>query len=444
MWQRRSGTWAVEKSGDGLTLIKNLSIKWKTILIGILHGVISLAVVVPLLVAYTDLSTSGLLYVSILLLAVVLIGESIYVWFIQRTFNSALNPVIEFSHSVAAGDLTTHLDWGSHDVIGKLVGAENEMVDGLRVILEKLREASTLVSATAEELAASSEEVMASAQEVSSTVEQISKGAESQARAVEETSEIVNEIAGMASSVAEQARASAETGRAANEIARAGSVNAEQAATKMQEMQQAMDSVTDIMQGLGDRSMQIGLIVDVITNISEQTNMLALNAAIEASRAGEHGRGFAVVAEEVRSLAESSRKAADQISKMIRDTENETSRALKAVDASKEIIGSSIDVIQSTLDALTHVAQIVEDIAGGAESVHRATEAQRDGSDRVVKASHDIAAIAEQAAAGTQEASAAANQQTASMEEMRASIQELARLSIEMKRLVDDFKLHED
>jgi len=425
-------------------LIKNLSIKWKTVLIGILHGAISLVIVIPLLVAFTDLSSTGLTYVSVLLLVVVLMGETIYVWFIQRAFNSALNPVIDFSHSVAEGDLTTHLDRRSNDVIGKLVVAENAMVDGLRVILEKLREASTLVSATAEELAASSEEVMASAEEVSSTVEQISKGAESQARAVEETSEIINEIADMASSVAEAAKGSAETGRVANEIARAGSINAEQAATKMNEMKQAMDSVTDIMQGLGDRSMQIGLIVDVITNISEQTNMLALNAAIEASRAGEHGRGFAVVAEEVRSLAESSRKAADQISKMIRDTENETTRALKAVDNSKEIIGSSIEVIQSTLDALTHVAQIVEDIAGGAETVYRATEAQREGSDRVVKASHDIAAIAEQAAAGTQEASAAANEQTASMEEMRASIQELARLSIEMKRLVDDFKLHED
>ncbi len=425
-------------------MIKNLSIKRKTIIIGVLHGLISLAIVIPLLAWFTDISTRSLAFLSISLFVVVLVGETVYVLFIQKTFDAALNPVIDFSHSVAGGDLTRHLDWGSKDIVGKLVGAENEMVDGLRVILEKLREASTLVSATAEELASSSEEVMASAEEVSSTVEQISKGAESQARAVEETSDIVNEIADMASSVADQARASAETGRAANEIARAGSANAEEAATKMQQMQESMDSVAGMMQGLGDRSMQIGLIVDVITNISDQTNMLALNAAIEASRAGEHGRGFAVVAEEVRNLAEGSRKAADQISKMIRDTENETSRALKAVDASKEILSSSIEVIQGTLDALTNVAQIVEDIAGGAESVYRATEAQRDGSDRVVKASHDIAAIAEQAAAGTEEASAAANQQTASMQEMRASIQELARLSIEMKRLVDDFKLHED
>ncbi|MBU1670911.1 MAG: hypothetical protein KKF41_16700 [Actinobacteria bacterium] len=420
-----------------------MSIRIKVLLIALISTVIASAVALPLLAVFTDLSTSHLLIVFVAFFLGVFITELLVAGGMNRTFNDALNPVIGFSHSVAEGDLTTHLDRHTTDIIGQLVNAQNAMVDGLRIILEKLREASTMVSSTAEELAASSEQVMASAQEVSSTVEQISKGAESQARAVEETSEITHEIAQMAGNVAEQARASAETGRAANEIARAGSAHAEEAATRMNQMKVAMEDVTDIMQGLGERSMQIGLIVDVITNISEQTNMLALNAAIEASRAGEHGRGFAVVAEEVRNLAEGSRKAADQISKMIRDTESETGRALKAMEHTKEIIGGSMDVIGSTLDALTNVADIVEDIAGGAESVYRATEAQREGSDRVVKASHDIAAIAQQAAAGTQEASAAANQQTASMEEMRASIQELARLSVEMKRLVDDFKLDE-
>jgi methyl-accepting chemotaxis protein len=201
-------------------------------------------------------------------------------------------------------------------------------------------------------------------------------------------------------------------------------------------MQHAMDGVTNTMEGLGERSMQIGLIVDVITNIANQTNMLALNAAIEASRAGEHGRGFAVVAEEVRDLAEGSREAAEQISKMVRDTEIETSRALKAVESSKETISTSIDVIQSTLDALTNVVAIVDQIATSAESVYTATEAQREGSERVVRASHDVAAIAEQAAAGTEEASAAANEQA-------ASVQELAQFAVEMKNLVQGFKLEQ-
>ena len=423
---------------------RGVSIKAKTWLYAGVCGITVLAAVFLLLLLLTDLSFRMALLITALVGLVEFTGIIVFAWKTLHAMKRSLDPVIEFSHAVAGGDLTRHLDAESSGMIGRLANAQNMMADGLKRIIEELHDSSARASSTAEELAASSEEVMASTQEVSSTVEQISKGAESQARAVEETSEVVHEIARMASNVAEQAKASSETAREANEIARAGSRNAEEAATKMNEMEHAMDDVSGIMRGLGERSMQIGLIVDVITNISEQTNMLALNAAIEASRAGEHGRGFAVVAEEVRSLAEGSRKAADQIAKMVRDTENETSKALKAMEKSKEIVGSSTEVIQSTLGALSNIAEIVEDIADGSESVYKATEAQREGSERVVKASHDIAAIAEEAAAGTEEASAAANEQIASMQEVRASIQELARLSEEMRRLVDDFKITDE
>ena len=419
----------------------NLSIRYKIFLISIAGALLSLVIIIPLLAVFTDLGTRHLLIGSIVLVAGVLAGGLMVSYMMRQTFERSLKTVIDFSNAVSEGDLSTSLAADSQDVFGQLATAQNAMVEGLRMIIEKLQEASTLVSTTAEDLSSSSQGVMASAEEVSSTVEQISKGAESQARAVEETSLIINEIAKMAADVAEQARVSSETARAANEIAHAGSMSAEDAATKMGDMKEAIDSVTTIMQGLGDRSMQIGLIVDVITNIADQTNMLALNAAIEASRAGEQGRGFAVVAEEVRGLAEGSRKAADQIAKMIRDTESETEKALRAMDTSRTIVGGSIEVIQSTLDALQNVAQIVEDIAGGAESVYNATEAQREGSERVVKAAHDIASIAEEAAAGTEEALAAANEQTASMEEIRASIQELARFSVEVKRLVENFRI---
>jgi len=422
-------------------LSRNLSIRYKVFLTSIAAAIVSLIIVIPLFIVFTDMTNRHLLFGCTVLVVSVFAGGLLVSYVLKRTFESSLKTMIDFSNAVAEGDLSTHLEEGAQDVIGRLATAQNSMVESLRMIIEKLGEASTLVSTTAEELSSSSQGVMASAEEVSSTVEQISKGAESQASAVEETSLVINEIARMAASVANQARISSETSRAANEIAHAGSLSAEDAATKMGDMKESIDSVTSIMQGLGDRSMQIGLIVDVITNIADQTNMLALNAAIEASRAGEHGRGFAVVAEEVRGLSEGSRKAADQIAKMIRDTENETEKALRAMDTSKTIVGGSIEVIQSTLDALQNVAQIVEDIAGGSESVYKATETQRVGSEKVVKAVHDIAAIAEEAAAGTEEALAAANEQTASMEDIRASIQELARFSVEVKRLVENFRV---
>lgn len=394
-----------------------------------------------LIVLLTDVTAGKFTTIMVSLSMIIICGQVIFSIFILKMINNAVSPVLELSHSVAEGDLVETVDVRSDDIIGKLAKAQNAMVLALRNILVEIKDASNQVSATAEELAASSSEIMLSAEEVSTTVEQISKGAETQVFAVEETSNVVTEISKMASQVADRVKQSTETARTANEIARRGSADAEQAATKMIEMKNAMDDVTIIVQGLGERSMQIGLVVDVITNITDQTSMLALNAAIEASRAGEQGRGFAVVAEEVRNLADGSRKAADQIAKMMHDTERETQKALQSMSSSMEIVDTSTEVIQSTLNALTNIAGIVEEIADGIQLVYDVTETQREGSSRVVKAAHDIADIAEKTASGTQEAAAAANEQTASMQEMKASIQELAKLAIEMKNLVDGFTL---
>lgn len=415
----------------------------KTMLWHLMSVIIASAVLIPMIVFLTEASAN----VKILLSLVVFFGALILSvggnLLMNMEFRKEINPLINFSNSIAEGNLTDSLVVEESDPLADLVGAQNKMVDRLRSLIMRIRNTAGHVSLTSEELSHSSEEVMASTEEVSSTIEQISRGAESQARAVEETSEIISEIAKMAEDVANQAQTTSETSRVANEIARAGSEAAEDTATKMSEIQQATAAATQIMMGLGERSQQIGLIVDVITNIADQTNMLALNAAIEASRAGEQGRGFAVVAEEVRNLAEGSRQAADQIAKMIRDTENETQKALEAMDNSMGIVNSSMEVITSTVDALRNIAEIVDEIANRAIDVAQATEAQKDGSQRVVKASQDIAAIAQQAAAGTQQAAAAASEQTASMEEIGGSIEDLSRLAAEMKEMVERFKVEE-
>lgn len=413
----------------------------RVLLWGCLIGIAYLVIGLTIVTLTVDISGGKLVLFIIGFTVLVFAGQVSLSLLVIRNINKSLEPVLELSHSVAEGDLGKSIAVQSDDMVGKLARAQNSMVRGLGNILMEIRDASSQVSATAEELAASSSEIMVSAEEVSTTVEQISRGAETQAQAVEETSSVINEISEMAEHVADKVKQSSQTAKTANEIAREGSANVEMASTRMIEMRSAMDDVTVIVQGLGERSMQIGLVVDVITNITDQTSMLALNAAIEASRAGEQGRGFAVVAEEVRNLADGSRKAADQISKMMHDTERETEKALESMGKSIEIVDSSAQVIQATLDALTNIAGIVEEISDSIESVYDATETQRDGSQRVVKAAHDIADIAEKTASGTEEASAAANEQTASMEEMKASIQELARLAIEMKKQVEGFSL---
>ena len=118
-----------------------------------------------------------------------------------------------------------------------------------------------------------------------------------------------------------------ETAAAAEEAAqscRDGVQAAEEASIAMQAVRDSSTETSEAIRSLGEKSDQIGGIVETITGIAAQTNLLALNAAIEAARAGEHGRGFAVVAEEVRHLAEESQQAAATIAELIQQIQQET------------------------------------------------------------------------------------------------------------------------
>jgi methyl-accepting chemotaxis protein len=418
-----------------------LTFRTKIVLGGIALSAMFGAILIGLLIALTDLKGPDLVVVVGIWVAALLIMGTVMALFSTRLVTKSLSPVLDFAKGVAQGDVSRRLVVDDTELLGALAEAQNRMVTGLKSLVGGIGETSVHVGAIIEELAASSQEVNSATQEFSSTIQQVSRGAQNQARTVEETVQVINEIADMAVEVAERSRGAVDTSLRANQIAQSGGQSAELTASKMSQLQGAVEEAMDIIRNLGERSMQIGLVVDVITNIANQTNMLALNAAIEASRAGEHGRGFAVVAEEVRGLAEGSKRAADQIAKMVRDTENETNKVVRVMESSQETVVGSIQVITESVNALRDVAEVVNEIAGVVDSISMAAEQQRQAATRVAKTSEDIAAIAEETAASTEEASATAVEQTASMEEMTASIQELAEVGEKLREAVAEFQL---
>lgn len=408
-----------------------------TFLLGLFVLIIALAVVFAL----TNITMRDAVKLAIAVFLALVVFCIVLSFIVSRMLRKSLSPLQEFSDRLAKRDLTGSITIDQDDIIGGFASNLSEAVYGLRNLMDKIQITSFQVNATTEQLAATSQQVNSSTQEVASTIQQIARGAQNQARTVEETIHVVNEIAEMAADVADRASRASETSQKAHAITQEGRASSEVIAQRMLEIQESVEEAAGVIRGLGDRSMQIGLIVEVITNIADQTNMLALNAAIEASRAGEHGRGFAVVAEEVRGLAEGSRKAADQISRMVRDTENETTKVVKVMDGSKEKVMASIEVITETTGALRNIADIVEEMAELVDNISSAAQKQKEEAGRVVKTTEDIAAIAEETAASTEEASAAAEEQTASMQEISASIQELAKMSEELNNFVSEFRI---
>jgi len=339
------------------------------------------------------------------------------------------------------GNLVVRATIVRDDEIGELAGDANALIASLADIAASVRRSAESVSAAASQLSASSQEINSSTIEISSSVQQIAHGAEMQSRKVDDTSRAMGQITETTGEVAMQALEAAKTSEEAAGVARLGEEASREAVVKIAEVQQAIETLAQSVELLGRRSEQIGGIVDVITQIADQTNLLSLNAAIEAARAGESGRGFSVVAEEVRKLAEGSGRAAEQIGELIKEVQVETAKAVRymeigtrEVEVGSEVVGRSGDALRLLSDAVGRTSALSDQIAR-----LMAMQAERTGN--VDRAMHEIAAVVEENAASAEETAAAAEQQTACMEEITASAQDLADMAQRLEDSVHRFEV---
>lgn len=253
-------------------------------------------------------------------------------WVVARKIRQALVEAVDASNKLAQGDLTVAIDVKSSDETGQLLGAMQEMISGIKNVVNQTLEASHQVSQAADQ--------------ISEANQSFSQKITEQAASVEETTATMEEMSASIKSTAENSREASNLARNSKTLADGGS-------TVMHDTIRAMDDINK-------SSRKIANISDVIEEIAFQTNLLALNAAVEAARAGEHGKGFAVVAAEIRSLAQRTTQSAKEINGLIEDSSEKTTRGVElAQELSKKLdeIGTSIKKVTDLMDEVAAASQ---------------------------------------------------------------------------------------
>lgn len=320
-----------------------------------------------------------------------------------RQIHNPIMVLLRQIHQVSAGNLTTQLDMRvfSHDELGMLANGINEMQDNLRMLVKE-------VSGSVIQLASAAEEITAVALQSAHNMEGQKHELNQLATAMHEMQVTVQEVARNTNDAAGAATLASTTAVQGSGIVNESIMNIEYVA-------EAIEKTAMVIRQLGDDSHHIGIVLEVIQGIAEQTNLLALNAAIEAARAGEQGRGFAVVADEVRTLAKRTQDSTSQINDIISKLQHRANEAgvtmqqsqammIETVSAAREA-GVSIAEISSAVNSISHmniqIATATEEQGAVSEELHRnvanishASEEVVEGAKQMSSACYDLNRLA--------------------------------------------------
>jgi methyl-accepting chemotaxis protein len=363
-------------------------------------------------------------------------------WFFARRIAGRLTNMVERVTKVSEGDLRDSVAVDtSNDEIGQLATALTAMTKNLRGAIQQVAQASEQLASSSEQLTTGAEQSAQGASQVAVSITEVAGGTERQAGAVCKTTSIVERISSeIMQAAANVSVVEATTDKAVN-AANDGGKAVAAAVSQMGNIETRVSQSAQVVIKLGERSREIGQIVDAISGIAGQTNLLALNAAIEAARAGEAGRGFAVVAEEVRKLAEQSGEAAKQIADLIGAIQGDTENAVRAMDQGTQEVKLGAEVVDTAGKAFTEIVSLVGQVSEQVKHITRAIQGISDGSQEIVASVHEIDGISKDISSQTQTVSAVTQEQSATMQEISASSSSLAQMAQELQRVVIQFKI---
>lgn len=296
--------------------------------------------------------------------------------------NAIAKPLKSLSHYVLLmdeGDFTGHLpvkEVKHPDEIEILLQTFARGSHRFRKQIKQMKDSSSLLLSSISQISATASQLSSSASETSSSISEVTTTMEE----VKQTSEVSKDKAENVSKSAER------TAR----ISRAGKESTENTMAGISRIKKEMNYIAESTVKLSEQTQRIGEIIDTVTDIADQSNILSVNAAIEAAKAGEHGKGFAVVAQEVKSLADQSKEATNQIRAIINDIQKATGAAVMATERGTKTVEEAVELSEQAGDAIDRLTVNVSESSEAALQITASTQQQLSGMDQLSQAMESI------------------------------------------------------
>ena len=355
--------------------------------------------------AVNVLTTTGLAAVILGVLAAI---------YLSRLIAGPMNEIAVTAEKIAGGDLTVTISADNRaDEVGVLAQTFKKMIGNMREVNREIQESVSVLASSASEILASTTQVAASVTET--------------ATSVTETTATVEEVKQTAQVSSQKAKYVSEAAQKAVQVSQTGGRAVDETVEKMNRIRQQMESVAESIVRLSEHSQAIGDIISTVNDLAEQSNVLAVNAAIEAARGGEHGKGFGVVAQEIRSLAEQSKRATAQVRTILGDIQKATSAAVLATEQGSKAVEAGVAQSSQAGDAIRVLAESITEAAQAATQIVASSQQQFIGMEQITTAMNNIREASEQNITGTKQTESAAHN--------------IHNLGQKLKQLVDQYKV---
>ncbi|ABS41495.1 methyl-accepting chemotaxis protein [Clostridium botulinum] len=383
--------------------------------------------------------TRNIIIVSILGIGIALVC----IWFISTQISNNLISMRDSLNIVATGDLTTNVDSKiekEKDEIGHMARALSKTVLSIGNMINSLKGSSFNIDDKANNLAAISEEFTATTENVSTAIQEVATGATNQAQALTEIVSMLNDFSDKINSTVNNIEEIDGMSKEIDEKANVSNKDMKELLNSIENLTKVFENFETKIWTMESNVQKINEITNLINDIAEKTNLLALNAAIEAARAGESGKGFAVVAEEIRKLAEMSRKSSEDIYTIVNGVLEDTKDMVKSSNEVNEKLNGQRSTADEAMNSFMEISKSVTNMIPKIRNINNSANIIEKNKNEILNKSETIASISQEISASAEEISASSEEMSASSEEVANTAQSLNDMTQDMLNEMNKFK----